>query len=100
MLITNLSFHAQVERLDRCITLLTELGMNSIIKEQKARDNRTLQLTDTGIVLVFNGEQLITMYLPHLEMLYYIYGSRHLPTSVYAKYKNNTKLRNKLAKLY
>ena len=40
MLITNLSFHAQVERLDRCMTLLTELGMYSIIKEQKAKEQK------------------------------------------------------------
>lgn len=98
-MMTNISFHAQVERLDRCITLLTEVGMNTIIKERPAKDNRTLKLTDTGIVLVFGGDKLITMYLPHLEMLHFIYCSKSLPQSVYATYKKNNALRKKLSAL-
>ena len=60
-----MTYHAEVERIDRITACLETLGMNEFVLEIK-ESSKVLRLTDTGILFVFDesGNKLITGYAP------------------------------------
>jgi hypothetical protein len=60
-----MTYHAEVERIDRITACLVTLGMNEFVLEIK-ESSKVLRLTDTGILFVFDesGNKLITGYAP------------------------------------
>jgi hypothetical protein len=91
-----MTYHARVERIDRIVTLLTEIGYNEFILEVK-QFGRMLRLTDTGIIFIFDesGETLITGYLGQrlkVSALYKQAGYTETPKRVWKTVTRNEKL--------
>lgn len=90
-----MTYHARVERIDRITALLTEVGYNEFILEVK-QSGRTLRLTDTGIIFIFDkaGETLITGYLGQrlkVSSLYKQAGYTETPQKVWKTVIRNEK---------
>lgn len=90
-----MTYHAKVERIDRIVTLLTEVGYNEFILEVK-QFGRMLRLTDTGIIFIFDesGETLITGYLGQrlkVSSLYKQAGYTETPKKVWKTVTRNEK---------
>lgn len=79
------SGHAQFEREERIVTILTEIGFDRIVYEGVDNQNPThrIQLTDTGILLLVSNEErpvMITAYLVTVPKLVAIYkGGENIP---------------------
>ena len=82
-----MTYHAQVERVDRISACLATLGMNEFILEVKR--GRTIErLTDTGILFVFgrDDDKLITGYIANpmrVAAMYKSCGYKEAPRKVW-----------------
>ena len=50
-----MTYHAQVERIDRLVACVQHIGVGEVIKEMPGRNGRTELLTDTGLLLVVHS---------------------------------------------
>lgn len=89
----NMTYHAQVERIDRLTACIQHLGFNEIIKVQESNRhgrNVTRQLTDTGIILVVGEDgQLITGFMGTVAQVASMYGDARPPQHIINKAKKN-----------
>ena len=81
----NLSYHAQLERTDRIVEILTTIGIGEPMYARYASHNDTTSyLTDTGVVVIRSGKdnlegKIVTMYVATMEQAKGIAQTSHLP---------------------
>ena len=98
----NLSYHAQLERTDRIVDILTTIGIGEPMYAKYASHNDTTSyLTDTGVVVIRSGKhnsegKIVTMYIATMEQAKGISQLSHLPNWLGRKVmKNNSKSKGK-----
>lgn len=94
-----MTYHAQVERLDRLVKCIELVGVGDVIlTAENIRDYQQgtiRQLTSTGLILVVNPttNALVTGYMGTLKQVSSIYkdnGYQKMPNSMYKQVKRNT----------
>lgn len=87
-----MTYHAQVERIDRLVACIEYIGVGEVVREIK-RDGAVEQLTDTGLLLVVNPTTnvLITGYAVTPKQLSGIYNGQRIPHYLYKKVQTNAK---------
>lgn len=90
-----MTYHAQVERIDRLVACIEHLGVGEIILETNF-NNARLRLTSTGLCLVMDqgGEKLITGYMCPIDRCTAMYrscGYTRVPEAVYKTVIRNNK---------
>ena len=87
-----MTYHAQVERIDRLSACITHIGVGEVVREVK-RHGAVERLTDTGLVLIVNPQTntLITGYAATVKQLCGIYQGQRVPQYLYKKVQTNTK---------
>ena len=91
--------HAVVDRIDRCVYIAQKIGFgDKIVCEyfQASRDRTTRRcLTETGIIIVkpANEEKMITAFIPDLDQAELVFKANgmHLPMWLANKVKKNQK---------
>ena len=88
-----MTYHAQVERIDRLVACVQHIGVGEVIKEMPGRNGRTELLTDTGLLLVVHSatNTLITGYAVTPRQLGGIYQDQHIPQYLRKKVQTNSK---------
>lgn len=87
-----MTYHAQVERLDRLVACIEHIGVGEIVREVE-RDGAVERLTDTGLLLIVNPTTnvLITGYAVTPKQLSGIYNGQRIPQYLYKKVQTNAK---------
>lgn len=97
MMKMDMTKHAVVDRIDRCVYIAQKIGFgDKIVCEGFRRDKGTRQcLSETGILIVKmpESETMVTAYIPTLEQAGMIYKSAglHMPNWMAQKVKKNQK---------
>lgn len=92
---TRMTFHAQVERLDRLAACIERLGVGEVALEAVHNGVR-FRLTSTGLCLVYavNEETLITGYMCTVNRCIAMYnacGYKRVPAGVFKTVTRNSK---------
>lgn len=97
---TKLTRHLKVERADRVALILSHIDLGGEIKRRIAK-GVAYCLTSTGIVMIRDKDDdtIITLYLPNLKQIQFVYDTYAVPKSVIATYKRNERLRKEQDKL-
>lgn len=90
-----MTYHAQVERIDRLVACIEHLGVGEVVLETEFNDAR-VRLTSTGLCLVMDKyeDKLITGYMCPINRCTAIYrssGYTRVPESIYKTVTRNNK---------
>lgn len=87
-----MTYHAQVERLDRLVACIEHIGVGEVVREVE-RFGAVERLTDTGLVLIVNPATnvLITGYAATVKQLCGIYEGQRVPQYLYKRVQTNAK---------
>lgn len=105
MIEKNLSFHVVEDRIDRATFIMTNCEIGIIVKEAVKKDEygrlAIHQLTNTGIMFIRNPQtkKLVTLYIANMKQVQAMYGSYHIPDTVYKyvkKYSKYQKMQNEV----
>lgn len=92
---TKMTFHAQVERLDRLTACIERLGVGEVALEAVHNGVR-FRLTSTGLCLIYavNEETLITGYMCTVNRCVAMYsacGYKRVPAGIFKTVTRNSK---------
>lgn len=90
----DMTYHAQVDRLDRLSLCIETVGVGDILKQRIDQERQTItQVTSTGLILVvgLKSGKLITGFMGTVSQVAYLYQG-HTPTSLMKVVKKNNKL--------
>ena len=87
-----MTYHAQVERIDRLVACIEHIGVGEVVKEIQ-RDTTVERLTNTGLLLVVNPNTntLITGYAVTVKQICGIYNGQRVPPALYKRVQTNAK---------
>lgn len=89
----NMTYHAQVERIDRLVACIQYIGVNEIIREQPMeRHGRHGKrcLTDTGLILVMSDDnKLITGFMGTMAQVGSFFPGENIPVSLKKQTRKN-----------
>ena len=90
-----MTYHAQVERIDRLVACIEHLGVGEVVLETEF-NNARLRLTSTGLCLVMDQyeEKLITGYMCPVDRcaaMYHSNGYKRVPDTIYKTVTRNNK---------
>lgn len=98
----NISYHAQLERTDRIVNILSTIGIGEPMYAKYANHNDTTSyLTDTGVIVIRSGKdnpngKIVTMYVATMEQAKGVAQTSHLPNWFGRRIiKNNSKKKGK-----
>lgn len=84
------STHARIDRQDRMVAILMTVGFGEICYTKRTVKNRLIHFTDTGCILISEGNTIITGYIStHEQMLEYFDGN--VPSTIRKIVKNSNK---------
>jgi hypothetical protein len=91
----NMTYHAQIERIDRLAACIENIGVGEVVLEVE-RYGAVEQLTDTGLLLVINPttNALITGYMVTIKQMYAMFmdsGYTKIPDRIYKTVRTNSK---------
>lgn len=87
-----LTYHAQVERIDRIAEILATTGLGEICRTRlSVETNRRICITDTGVTLILDRykDVLVTAYYADLKHTAYVYGDDRVPEWLVKTIKKN-----------
>lgn len=95
-----MSYHAHVERFDRIVTLIEQVGIGEIVASQEhyaSKSGRRMSITTTGIALIISNDDntLITAFAPDIGLVTSFFrtlGFHEVPTQVYRSVLKNRKM--------
>lgn len=86
-----MSYHCQVQRVNRVQHIINEIGIGQVVKEKYLHGCYTC-ITDTGITIIKSEDKLkiITMYVTTYRELLSVFGSqKSIPTYLHKKVDRN-----------
>lgn len=84
------STHARIDRQDRMVAILMTVGFGEICYTKRTVKNRLIHFTDTGCILISEGNTIITGYISTYEqMLEYFDGN--VPSTIRKIVKSSNK---------
>ena len=87
-----LTYHVQVERIDRIANILATTGFGEICRTRySAESGKRICLTTTGVTLILDRYEdiLVTAYYADLKHTAYVYGDDRVPEWLVKTIKRN-----------
>lgn len=87
-----LTYHAQVERIDRIANILATTGFGEVCRTRySAESGKRICLTTTGVTLILDRYEdvLVTAYYADLKHTAYVYGDDRVPEWLVKTIKRN-----------